>query len=192
MEQQNAIKHIESEVMAMVDRIDALKDAISRTEDQLRALQARIESDPPKDTDGVRVFLTDAQRMMGNITSYEQEIKRIRKDAEDRSHQQQDVKLRAAKAKAEFDKLKVEYDVEYKEKMTQLEALRAAAQERAAGIEPGYMERYKTIKQHSVPPLAKLNNDQCGGCNMSLPSTVLRNIKAGKVVECENCGRLII
>ena len=192
LEQQNVIKRIESEVSAMADRLEALKDAISMTEDQLKALQARLESNPPTDSESIQRYLADARRFQNNIVAYEQEIKRIRKDAGDRERLQHDVKVRAAKAKGEFDKLKVTYDEEYKAKSADLDALKAAAAEKAKPIEADYMERYRTIKRHSVPPLAKLFGDQCGGCNMSLPSAVSRKVKAGELVECETCGRLLI
>ena len=102
------------------------------------------------------------------------------------------MKVRAAKAKAEFDKLKVVYDEEKKEKDEELEKVRAVAAEKAKPVERDFMERYKEIKKHSVPPLAQLFGDQCGGCNMSLPSSVSRRVKAGELVECETCGRLLI
>lgn len=192
LEQQNVIKRIESEVSAMADRLEALKDAISMTEDQLRALQARLESNPPTDSESVQRYLADARRFQNNIVAYEQEIKRIRKDAGDRERLQHDVRVRAAKAKGEFDKLKVAYDEEYKAKSADLDKLKEAVTEKAKEIEPDYLERYRTIKRHSVPPLAKLFGDQCGGCNMSLPSAVSRKVKAGELVECETCGRLLI
>lgn len=192
VEQQNVMRRIEGEVFNMTDRLEALKDAIKLTEEQLRALQARLESTPPTDSETVQQFLNDARRFQNNLTAYEQEIRRIRKDAADRERQQHDVKVRAAKAKGEFDKLKVSYDVEYKESSKELDVLRAAAAEKAKAIEPEFMERYRTIKRHSVPPLARLYGDQCGGCNMSLPSAVSRKIKAGELVECETCGRLLI
>lgn len=192
VEQQNVMKRIESEVAAMADRLEALKDAIRMTEEQLRSLQNRMESDPPTGTEDVEQFLGDARRFQNNLTAYEQEIRRIRKDAGDRERQQHDVKVRAAKAKGEFDKLKEAYDAEYKEKSKELESLRAAAEERAKDVEPDFMERYRTIKRHSVPPLAQLYGDQCGGCNMSLPSSISRKVKSGELVECETCGRLLI
>ena len=98
----------------------------------------------------------------------------------------------AVKAKGEFDKLKVDYDAEYQEKSKELTALKAVAAEKAKGIEQDLMDRYQNIKRRSVPPLAQLYGDQCGGCNMSLPSAVSRKIKAGELVECETCGRLLI
>ena len=192
MEQQNTMKHIESEVANMADRLEALKDAIRMTDDQLKALQNKMDNDPPANSEALQQYLSDARRFQNNLTAYEQEIRRIRKDASDRERQQHDVKVRAAKAKAEFDKLKVVYDEEAKDKAKDLEALRAAAAEKAKPIEPEFMERYQTIKRHSVPPLAQLYGDQCGGCNMSLPSAVSRKVKAGELVECETCGRLLI
>lgn len=190
--QQNVMKRIESEVSAMADRLEALKDAISMTEDQYKALKQKVESDQATDAKAVQQLMNEAKRFLNNLTAYEQEIKRIRKDAADRERLQHDVKVRAAKAKAEFDKLKVAFDAEYKEKTVELEGLKAKAAELAKPVEAAFLDRYEAIKRHSVPPLAKLNGDQCTGCNMSLPSAVTRKIKAGELIECETCGRLLV
>ena len=192
VEQQNTIKRIEEEVANMADRLEALKDAISHTEEQLKSLQGKIDSDPAGDAASVRSYISEAQRLIANIGDFEQEIKRIRKDAGDRERLQHDVKVRAAKAKGEFDKLKIVYDDEYKQKSAELAKLKETAAQRAKEISTEYMDKYSTIKRHSIPPLAKLNGDQCGGCNMSLPSSVVRNIRSGKEVECETCGRMLI
>lgn len=192
LEQQNVMKRITGEVAAMADRLEALKDAVAMTENQLKSLQTKIENDPPQDSESTQQFIADVRRFQNNLTTYEQEIRRIRKDAGDRERLQHDVKVRAAKAKGEFDKLKVDYDAEYQEKSKELTALKAVAAEKAKGIDQDLMDRYQNIKRRSVPPLAQLYGDQCGGCNMSLPSAVSRKIKAGELVECETCGRLLI
>ena len=46
-EQQNAMKRIESEVATMQDRLEALKDAIRMTNEQVHALHAKMESEEP-------------------------------------------------------------------------------------------------------------------------------------------------
>lgn len=191
-EQKAANVRLEEEVHAMSDRIDALKDAISHTEEQLHALQQRFEADRPTESEGVQAYVQEAQHLIQNISGYEQEVRRIRKDAADRDSQQHDIIQRATKVRGDYDRLKAEYDVEYKENMEKLEQLRAVAAEKAKGVDGEYMEKYKAIKQHSMPPLAELNGDQCGGCRMSLPSAVLRSVRGGTPVECESCGRLII
>lgn len=190
--QKAANVRIEEDVHAMSDRVDALKDAISRTEDQLKALHARFESERPTEVDAVQSFIVEAERLRQKVVDYEQEVRRIRKDSSDRDNQQRDIIQRAAKVRADYDKLKAEYDVEYTENKKKLEELRAVVAQKAVGIEDEYMQKYKAIKQHSMPPLAQLSGDQCGGCRMSLPSAVVRNVRGGKPVECESCGRLLI
>ncbi len=191
-EQKAANAHLEEEVHAMGDRMDALKDAIEHAETQLKALHARFESSRPTTSEEMQSFIQETQRLIQNISGYEQEVRRIRKDAADRDNQQRDILQRASKVRADYDKLKESYDVEYKENMQKLEQLHAIAAEKSKEIEPAYMEKYKTIKQHIMPPLAQLSGDQCGGCRMSLPSAVVRSVRGGTPVECESCGRLLI
>lgn len=192
LEQQNTIKRIEEEVLTMQDRLEVLEDAVKLVEDQLNSLQKKIEANEPQDVEQTERYLSDAQRMMSNLSEYEAEIKRIRKDAADRDRLQYDVKVRAARAKAEFDKLKTSYDEEYKKKNEELTALKNVLAEKAKAIQPNWIERYNTIRRHAFPPLARLNGSQCTGCNMSLPSGVVKDVQSGKDVECETCGRLLI
>ena len=191
-EQKAASVHLEEEVHAMSDRIDALKDAIELAETQLKALHNRFESSRPTTSEDIQSFIQETQRVAQNISGYEQEVRRIRKDAADRDNQQRDILQRATKVRSDYDKLKAEYDVEYKDNKEKLEQLRTVAADKAKAIDPAYMEKYKSIKQHIMPPLSKLNGDQCGGCRMSLPSAVLRSVRGGTPVECESCGRMII
>ena len=92
-----------------------------------------------------------------------------------------------------FDQLKKSYDAEYKVQAGELEKLKARAAKASKEIQPDMLEKYNTIKRHSMPPMARLNGDRCGGCNMSLPQAVLHKIRAGSsAVECENCGRILL
>lgn len=189
---QKDLKRIEDEILAMLDRMDALKDAIALSEDQMRQLQSRIQDAPPENSEDVKSFIDEAQRLTTTLSDYEQETLRIRRYAADRDRQQRDVKLRLVTAREEFMPLREEYDAEYKEKSQEIEKLKAVVKEKEQGIEPEYLQKYNTIKQHAAPPIAKLQNGQCSGCNMSFPSSVLTAIKAGKLIECETCGRMVI
>ena len=193
VEQQNAVKRMEQEVADMVDRVDVIKVAITRIEDQLSALQKRMESAPPADLQQAQSLNRDAQKLLSDLGDYEQEMKRIQKDAADRDRMEKDIRIKYARVKAEYDQQKVAYEAEYKEQMKQLEQKRLEAQEKAKAIDPALLEKYAVIKKHCIPPVARLYGDQCGGCNMSLPQVTLRKFKSdAKYIECENCGRLII
>ena len=193
VEQQNTVKRMEQEIAEMVDRVDVIKVAIARMEDQLAALARRMEETPPADLEQAQVMNRDAQRLLGDLNGYEQEMKRIQKDAAERDRLEKEIRVRYAKVKAEYDKQKVAYEAEYKEQLKALEDKRAAAEEKAKGIDAVLLEKYKAVKLHCVPPIARLYGDQCGGCNMSLPQVTLRRFKTGaKYIECETCGRLIV
>ena len=189
---QKNLKQVEDEVLAMLDRMDALKDAISLSEDQIKQLQVRVQSEPAADSAQVRGYIEEAQRLSGSLQDFEHEKRRLRKIAADRDRVQRDLKIRLVAAKEEFIPLRDEFDAEYKQAQVQVEQMREKAKEKMAGIEPQYIEKYNTIKQQCTPPIAKLQNGQCGGCNMSFPSSVLSSIKNGKLVECETCGRMVI
>lgn len=57
-----------------------------------------------------------------------------------------------------------------------------------------WMERYRKIAaSHRGIAIAKLKNNACGACHVSLSQSLLQNVKRGDDVLyfCENCGRII-
>lgn len=192
LEQQNNMKRIETEIATMADRLDAINDEIERLTALLEAQQKAFEQEPPADQEAAAKAIASMQKLVDSLTRYEQELQKIRKDADSRDHQQKEIRVRAAKTKADYDQLKKNYDTEFKADSQKLKALRDKTEAASRSVEHKLLERYKTIKQHSTPPMALLVGDQCGGCYMSLPSVMLRDIQSGdKIVECDNCGRIL-
>ena len=193
IEQQKKYKQIEEQVAVMADRKDAIRDAIARCEEQIAALAARFEQNPPEDEEAVSAMLAEAGKYRDTIASYEQEMRRMVKDSADHDQKQRACRHEAAKVKVEFDQLKAVYDKEITEKKAALDAQRAVVAQKAAGIDPRLMEEYNVIKRHIMPPMARLVGNQCSGCNTAQPSSLLSKIKSGaEIVECETCGRMII
>ena len=193
MEQQKRFKQIEEQIAVLADRVDAIKDAIVRCEEQIKNVTARFAAEPPADLDAARSMIAEITKHRETISSYEQEMRRIVKDTTDYDNKQRNIRHEAAKTKQEFDQLKVVYDKELKEKKTALDAQRAVADSKKAGIPASLLEEYNVVKKHIAPPMSRLVGDQCSGCNTSQPSAVLRRIKSGtEIVECETCGRMII
>lgn len=191
LEQQENMKKLESDVAAMSDRLEAVNDEAQRLEKVLSSLVEDIEKNPPKSAEEADAKTEAVQKLMDNLTRYEQELSKMRRDAENRDRQQREIRVRAARTKAEFDQLKKEYDVEFKRDSETLKDMRAKTEQEAAKIDPQLLEKYRSIKQHCTPPMAKLIDGQCSGCFMSLPSATLLALKEGeKLVTCE-CGRII-
>ena len=193
LEQQGALKKIGDEVDVMSDRIEALADEIERLNGAVAAAAETFEKHQPENEDEAGEQIAALQKLMGTISRYEGEIQKLRKDADSRDRLQKEVRVRAAKARAEFDRIKVLYDEEFKEASVKLEELKAKVANEEKGISPALLEKYKAIKRHSWPPITGLHDGRCGGCNMQLPAADMNRIRMGEpYVECENCGRIIL
>jgi len=192
MDQQNNMKKLEGDVAAMSDRLEAVSDDAQRLEKTLAALLEEIENNPPKSAEEAEARIEPVQKLMEKLSRYEQELSKMRKDAEIKDRQQREIRVRAAKTKQEFDLLKKEYDVEKERDSATLKSMRAKTEQEAAKLDAALIEKYREIKQHVTPPMAKLVEGQCSGCFMSLPGATLLEIKNGdKMVLCDNCGRIL-
>ena len=189
---QKNLDRISEEVLTMQDRLEALSDAIKRTESQIQGIQEKLQTNEPENTEETERYIAEVKRLISNLNDYEGEIKRIRTDSVEREKMQRDVNMRAARTKKEFDKVKEVYDAEFKEMNERLNAAKEKADEAAKPLSQAYLDKYQAIKRHSFPPLAKMIGSQCTGCNMSLPSGIVKDVQSGKEVECETCGRLLI
>ena len=192
LEQQNNMKKLEADVAVMQDRLEAVGDEVKRLSGVLEGMVKELESSPPADAEESDRRAEAAERLTETLARYEQELLKMRKDAEARDRQQKEIRVRAAKTKQEYDQLKQVYDQEFKRDTQKLAAMRENIEKEAAKLDPELLKRYRAIKQHCTPPMAKLVNGQCSGCFMSLPSATLRELKLGeKTVECDNCGRIL-
>ncbi len=193
LEQQGALKKIEGEVDVMSDRVEALVDEVGRLNKSVEDYRKQLTENPPEDQNKTRELIATVEKLVSKIVHYEAEIAKLKKDSEARDRQQREVRVRAAKARAEFDRIKAVYDEEYKEASKQLEVLRSKVAEKAVGIDKKLLEKYQVIKRHSTPPITRIREGRCGGCNMQLPAADMNRIRTGEsFVECENCGRIIL
>ena len=193
LEQQKAYKDMEERVSISMDRKDAIIDALKRAEELLQSLSDRLENDPPADAETARAYLQDVEKCRKTINSYEQELRHIHKEGNEFDNKSRVIRHDTAVAKQEFDRMKAVYNTESKEKKAQLDAQRSKADAMLHDIDPALLSVYNTVKKQISPPIAKLINGQCSGCNTSQPSAALRKIDAGDgIVECETCGRILM
>ena len=191
-EQQTNIVKIENDVSTMNDRMEAIRDEVERLNKLLAEQRARLESEPPKTAEEIEERVTAIEKVLESMKHYEQELSKMRKDADARDRQQKEIRVRAAKTKAEYDAVKLEYDKEYADDTVKLKNLRARAEAEEKKTDPADLEKYKSIKAHVTPPMAKMMNNQCSGCFMALPLGPLRDLKSGEhMVTCDNCGRIL-
>lgn len=193
LEQQKVYKQMQEQVAVLADRKDAIRDAIARCEDQLKTLNDRFQANPPETLEATQAMLAEVEKQRRTISTYEAEMKRMLKISTDYSGRAQHIRVSTAKAKQDFDQMKVLYEKESQEKKADLEKQRAVAREKLDGIPADLLSEYNNIKKHIAPPMARMLYGACSGCNTSQPSALLHKIEEGsEIVECETCGRILI
>ena len=192
LEQQANMKKVESNVAAMSDRLEAVRDEANRLQGVLEKLLEELKEHQPETMEEIQKQLAAAQKLENTLQHYEQELAKMRKESEQFDRMQRDIRTKAARTKAEYDELKNQYEIEFKDAQQKLAELKARAEAEGKAIEPAMMAHYRQVKQHAMPPMAKINGDRCGGCNMSLPAATRDRLNAGSdIVECDNCGRIL-
>lgn len=191
-DQQANMKKLENDVAVMQDRLEAVQDEAKRLEKVLAGLTEDIRNNPPQNVEEAAKRSESVQKVADALIRYEQELQKMRKDADVKDRQQKEIRVRAAKTKMEFDRLKLDYDKEFKTDTAKLNQMRARTEQEAKKVDAKLLAKYRSIKQHCTPPMAKLIEGQCSGCFMALPSATLLEIKNGdRIVECDNCGRIL-
>ena len=191
-DQQANMKKLENDVAVMQDRLEAVEDEAARLEKVLEGVTEEFNNNPPANAEDAQKQAESVAKLLDTLQRYEAELTKMRKDADTKDRQQKEIRVRAAKTKMEFDQLKVEYDKEFKADTAKLQEMRANTDQEAKKVDAGLLAKYRSIKQHCTPPMAKLVNGQCSGCFMSLPSATLLDIRNGsRIVECDNCGRIL-
>jgi len=191
LEQQNSVKRIEREIDTMKDRMAAIQYEITRLQGLLDSQCKAFEENPPQTLEEIEKQRIATQRLVDSLQHYVQELSRMRKDSDQRDRMQKDIRLRYARTKAEYDDLKKKYEIEFSRDKAKLAELKARAEAEGAHMDAQMMARYRSVKQHVTPPMAQLNGNRCGCCNMSMPAAVMSEVGSGKIVECDNCGRIL-
>ncbi len=194
LERQKQHKQIENQVAMLADRRDTIREALKRAQEQLRSLQGRYDAAPPTDLPGVQALIAEVRRCLDTISGYEKELRDMGSRLRDLEHRATTIRSEGMRLRNEFEQLKAQYDEQMPPKKAALEKQKAVVEQKQAEIPAELLQQYLEAKKRITPPLARLNGDQCSGCNTSLPSAVLHSVRNASttLVHCVSCGRIIV
>ena len=80
---------------------------------------------------------------------------------------------------------------EAKQLKTSISQLKEKRKAMAAAIDPKMLEYYNQLKANKGLAVAVIVQGMCHGCRISLSSAELQRVRAGQVVECSSCRRIL-
>lgn len=133
------------------------------------------------------------EKIVTAIKKVSDEIDRIEKEILSIATEHSKIAATTKQAKEQYLTYKAKYDDLKKSVEDEIGEIKACLDQIAKGVEVGLLNLYKEKRKslNKCPVIFKVNGKVCGACNMELPGNTLGKIKAGEVIVCETCGRLL-
>ncbi|MGN0767227.1 MAG: zinc ribbon domain-containing protein [Christensenellales bacterium] len=194
-QQQATISELQEQIEAKVAEFD-----------KFRVMAAGFEHDLTQETSEFQSLKDDEQCTAAEMAEFRHRIDKLNESVEScrrslydtiawiekASTTLEETYLKAKKANKEYKTLHQKCEEDIKSHQSELDALKAEAAEKEKPIPADVLEKYKAICKRYQMPMAKLENDRCGECSMSLPASVAHSVAMGnRIIECENCGRIL-
>lgn len=194
-EQQSAISRLQKEVEQKQDAMDKLVEKMEKLASDIELERSEFDG-MLQDEECTAAEMTECrenhEKLLRQLNGMQKELTLLTSWMENALTEYKNTRTEASKAKKEYDALRLVCEQEMKDSEAQRMKADKAMQEKAKLVDNALFERYKRVKRNHSIPMAKVENKQCGGCNMSLPMVVIKRIQnSDDVVECENCGRIL-
>jgi predicted nucleic acid-binding Zn-ribbon protein len=187
-----------TELTTRRDELDAAIERLERDGEGLTAQKTRLEAQlktviAPREAEALMHELDTLAHRRDGLDDQElahlEEQSTIDEELVDLAAQLPGLRSRADEAKAALDAAEATLDRE----VAEFGAARATV---AGRIDAGLLARYDQLRaRFGGVAVAALEGSRCGGCNLSLSTTELAEVRAvppGQLAECPQCGRLLV
>ena len=196
------LKNQQATITKLSESLEAKEQQINRLQDLVMATEHRIEveteelqeilADPESTGEEYTELRRDIETLGKDLTSTLQDIRKLYNEIHASSQNYHETRQIAGKAKREYDAVKAECLKQQEESADEMESLNEKIETIRKTVDPALLERYEKVRQHHPDAIAKVVDNKCSGCRMSLPMVMIKQLSVpGTVKECENCGRIL-
>jgi uncharacterized protein len=164
-----------------------LEDLTIRDEDINSKLYTGIVRNP-KDLLGLK---HEAESLKARIADKEDTLLEIMAQVEELETQEKSSNQKVNELKQEWQQRQQTLVQKREELKTELVRLSERQEEMSQQIEPKALGLYQQLKKTRDPAVAIVQQGQCQGCHMTLPIGQWQKAKAGEIVQCSNCSRIL-
>jgi len=193
------------EVDRVRQRLDALQQRLEEESKELHSAEWAAEDLSTKIAKVDETLYSGRVRNPKELSGYQQESEELK----ERHRKAEDIALEAmarvesttasvSDTTTELTRLETEWRSRQAELSAELEELNSAhasltrqRTEAVSGIPPDAITVYQQVQTQRSPAVARVEQGTCRGCQISLPTTELQQVKSGGLVRCSSCGRIL-
>lgn len=163
------------------------KDKLSEQQAELLKAVASVEDE----TEGA-YLVKKTEELISKIKALTENIKKISAEIEGIVKEYANIKKTAKSAQEQYNVYGAKYNQLKASKKDEMTAITEELNKLEKQIPEDLLNRYKQKRADKIfPILFEVKTNVCGACNMELSMSALSDLKNGKVIECDNCRRLL-
>ena len=164
-----------------------LEDMTERSRDINNKLYTGIVHNPKE----LLSLKHEAESLKQRIDNKEEELLEIMGQVEEMETQERSCSQKCSKLTQEWQQKQSNLAQKRAETEKELVSLNKSREEALQQIEPRALRLYQQIKTIREQAVVRVQQGQCQGCHMALPIGQGQKAKAGEIVQCSNCSRIL-
>ena len=168
---------------------NALKEKDKLSEQQADLLKAIEHAED--ETEGA-YLIKKTEELIGKIKNLADTIKKISAEIESVVKEYAGIRKTAKSAQEQYNVYGAKYNQLKASKKDEMTAITNELEALEKQIPEDLLARYKQKRADKIFPIFyEVKTNVCGACNMELSMSDMSDLKNGKIVECDNCRRLL-
>jgi predicted nucleic acid-binding Zn-ribbon protein len=140
----------------------------------------------------INYYKKNASKLYEQIKDLKQNINNVLEEIASINENFRKMKNETIQMQKQYKEYKQKYEELKDSRETDMKGVEKELVKASKGIPVGLMEKYKQKRNDKMfPVLYEVNGKRCSQCGMELSLSELNNLGKEKIIECENCRRLI-
>lgn len=190
-ESEEKLKQMEEHAEQLFLKLNKLKDSYAENKELIAEYTVAV--DKSIDLDELNYLNKKFNDLNKTVSLLDRDIAALLKDMEETSAQFEEYRQKLPKAKKQYNDAKIKFDSVRKEREPEIIAIKKEMAQKEKEISADVLERYRKLKSQGIyPPFVELlGENQCGGCRVDMPMSMVSRLSEKGYIECENCHRII-
>ena len=174
-------------IVARADALNKLYGEIAETLKDFEHLDELVEEGAD-----LSFYQRNASQIIEKIKSVKADINNIVALAKETTEEYQSLKKKVITAQNQYPELRQAYLDIKKAKQTQTDDITKELEKLAKDVDPEVLRKYQAKRSERIfPIICEIKADRCSKCGIELSIADKEKVAAGRVVECENCHRIL-
>ena len=187
---QQTLVSLEQNATSLIKNFEKLNEQYQRTTKEVESLsKQKFENMSVED---LRENASQATQLNSNLLTIERNISLLSEKIAKILKDFEKTKEQAKVAKAKFEQNKLEHVKFVESRKATMDKLQKELASIEKTMDKDLLKKYKELRSdNKFPIFVPLINESCGGCVMHQPRARLDKLQKEKMLECENCHRMI-